>query len=410
VPTEGDYSFSFGTGTQGVVMIDGKSVYGAGPGGPAPGGTIHLTPGPHDIEARYAAQAGSARIELMWTPPAGQPAIIPPTNLTPLQRSWTLQELPDAPAAKLPPPALPESSAIQPDLIFGSGDLSSPRGIAVDKNGNIFVGDRGNHRIVAYSPDGKVAHTWGQNAPQTQNGQTPGFNHGDFGDILDVAVGQDGTVYALDTNGRMQAFSAQGDFLGSYEPGDLAFYAPNGIGASSDVYVAVTGQSRVVRLPSMAAFKSGQKKLSESVESITGGSNGADQLDQPVDVASDPTGSGLIYVIHLKDRIVQLSRPKVAGQPWTISAQWPVQVGRQDGGSRLAVSPDGTKVYMTDPDRHRVDVLDVTTGQINYFGSEGSGPGQFETPLGIAVGSDGRVFVVDSVNRTVQVFNANPTK
>jgi DNA-binding beta-propeller fold protein YncE len=409
-PAEGDYAFSFAGGAQGVVIIDGKTVYGAGPGGAPAGSSVHLTAGLHDIEARYASQGGSSRIELMWTAPGAQPAIIPPINLTPLQRSWTPQELPNAPAATLPPPTLPGSSAIQPDLTFGSGDLSSPRGIAVDKNGNIYVGDRGNHRIVAYSPDGKLARTWGQTAPQAQNGQTSTFKAGDFGDILDVGVGQDGLVYAFDSNGRLQAFSGQGDFVGSYDPSELPLYAPNGIGVGADIYVAVTGQSRIVHLPSMAAFKSGQKKLADSLESITGGSNPTDQLDQPVDVAVDPGGAGLVYVADLKDRILQLSPPKATGQLWTISAQWSVQVGTSDGGSRLAVSPDGAKVYMTDPDRHRVDVLDVTSGQLSFFGSEGTGPGQFEAPLGIAVGPEGRVFVVDSVNRRVQVFSAGTIK
>ena len=163
VPVEGDYAFSVGAGAQGMVMIDGKSVYGNGPGGPAAGSAVHLTPGIHDIEARYASQGGPQRIELIWTTPGAQPAIIPPTNLTPLQRSWTTQEMPNAPIANLPAPTLPGSSTVQPDLVFGSGDLSSPRGIAVDNKGNIFVGDRGNHRVVAYTPDGKVATTWGQN-------------------------------------------------------------------------------------------------------------------------------------------------------------------------------------------------------------------------------------------------------
>ena len=199
-------------------------------------------------------------------------------------------------------------------------------------------------------------------------------------------MGEDGTVYALDSSGRLQAFSAQGDFVGSYEPGELSMYAPNGIGTSADVYVAVTGQSRIVRLPLMAAVKSGKTKLAGSLESITAGSNSADQLDQPVDVAVDPAGTGLIYAVDLKDRIVQLNPPKVAGQQWTISAQWPVLVGRNDGGSRLAVSPDGTKVYMTDPDKNRVDVLDVSSGQFSLLRERGIRP----RPVRDAPGHRGR--------------------
>ena len=34
--------------------------------------------------------------------------------------------------------------------------LSNPRGLDVDAAGNMYVGDRGNHRVVVLSPDGKV--------------------------------------------------------------------------------------------------------------------------------------------------------------------------------------------------------------------------------------------------------------
>ena len=171
------------------------------------------------------------------------------------------------------------------------------------------------------------------------------------------------------------------------------------------VYIALTGQNCIIRIPPIDDIKSGKVTIADGVKSIT-----EQSFDQPVDVAVDPTGSGLLYAIDLKDRIMQLTPPADAGGAWTVSKQWQVPVGRNDGGSRLAISPDGGTVYMCDPDKQRVDVVNVQTGEISYFGSAGSDPGKFGAPSGIAVGQDGRVLVVDSVNNRVQVFSADGQK
>ena len=42
------------------------------------------------------------------------------------------------------------------------------------------------------------------------------------------------------------------------------------------------------------------------------------------------------------------------------------------------------------------------------FGGEGSGPGQFWLPTGIAISGDDRIWVADSYNRRVQVFQYLP--
>jgi len=38
----------------------------------------------------------------------------------------------------------------------GLGEFSSPFGVAVDKTGDIYVADLGNHRVEEFSPDGKA--------------------------------------------------------------------------------------------------------------------------------------------------------------------------------------------------------------------------------------------------------------
>jgi len=89
----------------------------------------------------------------------------------------------------------------------------------------------------------------------------------------------------------------------------------------------------------------------------------------------------------------------------------------------VAVGPDG-RVYVVDSDNGRVQVFDAEGGWLREWGSpcelqsgqgcvdpDGDGPlevgdGQFKEPWGIAVGGDGRVYVADTWNHRIQVFDA----
>lgn len=390
-PTEGDYAFSVNSNGPSIVRINGQTVVNNGTGSEPSPGTVRLTAGQHDVDIRYLWQNGPARMEWLWTPPGGQMELVPPTVLTPLKRSWTRDELPNAPAASiLPPQAAPEKiEARKPVVVLGvDAGLDKPRGLAVDGQGNIYIGDRGNHRVVVLSADGKVARTVGKAPADEKNPQ-----QGELEDIKDVAVAADGSLYVLEAMGRVQVFNSTGEVGVALTQEQLGTYAPNGLALGQDgsIYVADTGHSRVLKLPP------GGQPL-ESQVSLTG--SDADKAEQPVDAVTDPANPALLYAIDLKDRIAQF------GPDNTIIKQWRTPVGRDEGGaSKLAISPDGGTVYMSDPDRQRVAVLSVADGAVTYFGGNGTDAGQFRSPSGIAVGQDGRVYVLDRVLGSVQVFD-----
>jgi NHL repeat len=83
-----------------------------------------------------------------------------------------------------------------------------PAGVAVDKRGNLFVADTGNHRIRKIDPDGQVTTSAG-------NGQ-PGYADGigtaaQFHFPLGVTVDGDGNVYVADrSNRRIRKIDADG--------------------------------------------------------------------------------------------------------------------------------------------------------------------------------------------------------
>ena len=71
--------------------------------------------------------------------------------------------------------------------------------------------------------------------------------------------------------------------------------------------------------------------------------------------------------------------------------------------TNAAVDQDGN-LYVTDTFNNRVEVFDADGGFIRTFGKAGDGPGYFARPKGIAIDSDGHVWVADSVQDRVQVF------
>ena len=83
--------------------------------------------------------------------------------------------------------------------------------------------------------------------------------------------------------------------------------------------------------------------------------------------------------------------------------------------SSVTVEPSGRRIYVVDiggvrSENHRVRVFETATGRhVMDIGKRGSGPGEFNLPRDMAIGLEGRLYVVDGGNFRVQVFNADGT-
>jgi sugar lactone lactonase YvrE len=81
------------------------------------------------------------------------------------------------------------------------GDFAKPTGVAVDKDGNLYVADTLNNRIEVFDADGQFLRTWGK------NGDGPGY----FARPKGVAIDSDGHVWVADgVQDRVQVFMPDG--------------------------------------------------------------------------------------------------------------------------------------------------------------------------------------------------------
>lgn len=243
---------------------------------------------------------------------------------------------------------------------FTGGQFNKPSGIAVAPSGDVYTVDTNNYRIQQFTADGAFPSTWGSEgtgdgqlgAPHFEGPEGPFSDYGPQG----IAIAPDGSIYVADTeNHRVQQFTSSGAFVcewGTRGSRDGQFYRPSGVAVGPDgtVYVLDSYHSRVQSFTSTGTFLS------------TWGSNGS--------------GDGQFG-----------ANPPVA--PYGI-----------------AVAPDG-KVYVTDTYNSRVEYFSATGDFLGKWGGHGDEDGQFMRPYGIAIGSDGTVYVADTGNGRLQAFTAD---
>ena len=134
---------------------------------------------------------------------------------------------------------------------------------------------------------------------------------------------------------------------------------------------------------------------------------GADIFANPGGVAVD-SENRLLYVVDTGNDVVDvfdadslklLRKIGVAGKKHTLT-----DPGTFSLPTNVAVDSEGL-VYVTDTLNARVEIFDADGNFVSQFGKRGDGPWQLERPKGIAVDSDGHIWVVDSAQDRIKVFN-----
>ncbi len=130
-------------------------------------------------------------------------------------------------------------------------------------------------------------------------------------------------------------------------------------------------------------------------------------LVDPVGVAID-TSNRYLYVVDTQqdqvivydaDSLKLLRRIGTGGKNHFLTT--PGDFGAPQG---VAVDKEGN-VYVTDTLNNRVEIFDADGAFVTQFGKHGDGPGYFARPKGIAVDADNHIWVADEVEDRLQVFN-----
>ena len=263
------------------------------------------------------------------------------------------------------------------------GEFNEPRGLATDPQGNLFVADTKNNRIQKLSPSGDVLAVWGEQGDQP----------GQFKDPHGIAVGPDGSVYVADTwNHRVQKFDNNGKFIKAWQP-DPGFWGPRGIAVNKEgtVYVTDTGNKRVVSF----------SKDGVQIEYWGQDGSAPGQLIEPVGIAINPAQE--VVVADTGNRRLQFFNTD-----GTFLREWPVS-GMEEFYTEPYLATRGDEVLVTDSFNHRF--ARYNDGKLTgVWGKTGSGSGEFNRPIGIAVAPDGTVYVADTLNNRIQKFNVPPVE
>jgi hypothetical protein len=310
--------------------------------------------------------------------------------------------------------------------LIANGGFNQPYGLAVDSGGNLFLGDRLNHLVR------RIAWT-GTNWVITSIGGQPGYADGTNSDAkfvqpIGVAVdGQDRVYVAEYGNAVIRQLTSEGtNWVTTTITGKVAgagstdgtnrlsrFNYPSGVAIDSHgiVYVADALNHLIRQITPV-----GPDWITSTISGLPGVPGGADgtnsdaRFDTPRSVAVDATGN--IYVADQGNSTIRQLR--LVGTNWVTStvvglAGSPGGIDGTNSDARLngplgiAAGSNG-KLYISDSGNGTIRELSpvganwILTTIAGLAGATGNTDGtnstaRFSSPWGIAVGSGGRVFV-----------------
>ena len=128
------------------------------------------------------------------------------------------------------------------EWLLDNPDKGTPTGIGFDLDGNLWIPDTHQNRILNYSTEGEKLFSFGEY----------GLEPGRFIYPTDIAVAPNGNLYISEygRNGRVQVFTPQGEFLfswGSFGSGPDQFNRPMAILLAPDnsLYIADSVNHRI---------------------------------------------------------------------------------------------------------------------------------------------------------------------
>ena len=255
-----------------------------------------------------------------------------------------------------------------------------PSAIAVDRVGNVYVGDTWNNLVKKFSNSGELLLTLG-------NGDTDEFR---FGDYDDVAVDSSGNIYVSDIGqSKIKKFAANGVFLTQWD-----FQSPSCIEVDSVDNVIVFGY--------------GKGQVFSSSGELLGTYNNIVDDKRIKDIAIGKNDETFVLLDETLRKYKSFD---------DYSWEWYYLPGECEGASAICVNNDGHLLIdgSTYGDGSKLCKMEIVTNEYGHdvlnivfsWGTSGVLPGQFGGPQDVAVDHNGRVYVADTYNNRIQVFESN---
>lgn len=276
------------------------------------------------------------------------------------------------------------------------------RGLAIDNvNNRAYVVDAASGRVMEFDSSGA------SNASFITRWGSLGNGPGQFQDGgRDVTVDGDGNVWVADLgNFRVMKFDPSGNLLltepnPAAPPPDGGFNAPRGVAidASGNIFVTDTYNERIEEFDANANFVRAWGMRGEN----------PGEFNYPRLISVDPTSGNLVVADSDQPGV-----DKWDANGNLIWAKFKIGSGPVQFRTDYGVAVDqGGNIWVADSQNHRVQELDSNGNFIRFVGSQGTGSGHFGFPRGIAVDADGSIWVSDLVNNNIQHFTcpSSPTQ
>jgi sugar lactone lactonase YvrE len=269
-----------------------------------------------------------------------------------------------------------------------------PEGMAVDPQGDIWVSDTDNWRMLEYAPDGTtLLNVFGH-----RGGGNVGYNYA-RGIAIDPT---DSSLVVADTDNHMiKKYAADGTFewsVGGFGTTLGKFMNPHGVDVGPDgtIYVADTQGHRVVELtPNGAPIRA---------FGSTGTGNGQFKFDRGIALdgngtPNDPSDDTLWVSDSVNCNV----------QHFTLTGTFLGKFGSCGSADNQLlkasdVEVDANYVYVADIDAHKVKIWSKAGVFVNATSGGGSAPGQMFGPHGMDLTPNGCLYVEEQTGERVQEF------
>lgn len=309
-------------------------------------------------------------------------------------------------------------AGIQPiRVIEGPGQgpaplFDKPMGVAVGKDGRIYVSDTGNNRICVFRRDGQFLFEFGGfGVDKPLPGGTRTWRPGALNFPVGIDTDDDGNVYVADfRNDSIRVYDPDGNYLRSFP--DNTVQVGKGSSGQEGTGIAVTDVSvdgeKVYATDrfQVFVFSLGGQLLSQYGRP----GRGELEFDHPNGILV--TDGGYAYVADSNNARVQAFSPDVR-QLWSIGSTPPgpepssVEASGPFGLPRgMTALEDGTLV-VADAFNFSLITIDREGRRVRSYGVRGSTPGTFDFPNDVATLGDVLV-VADKGNNRVQLVKLVP--